>query len=83
MKMDQGTAQELADAYTEAWDSGSAEAVAFFYAPDRHVPDLSPVWDAVRWAGSQVAYFWTFPGLTLRIPPAKPGHSIEGGWREA
>lgn len=35
--MDQASARALAEAYTAAWNSGSAEAVAAFYAEDGEI----------------------------------------------
>lgn len=37
MTIDKEKAQSLAAAYTEAWNSGSAQAVAAFYAPDGQI----------------------------------------------
>lgn len=103
MTIEHEAAQRLADAYTAAWNSGSPEAVASFYAPDGQiiinrgnpwigrsgiaemasglfadVPDLSLVCDAVRCAGSHVAYFWTFTGT--HAPTGNPLRVV--GWEE-
>jgi len=121
MTIDHETVQKLAADYTAAWNSGSAGAVASFYAPDGQiiinggnpwigrsgvaemasgffadVPDLSLVCDAVRCAGSHVAYFWTFTGThastksPLRVVGWEewdigPDHKISGshGWYDA
>jgi uncharacterized protein (TIGR02246 family) len=37
MTIDHNTAKKLAVAYTAAWNSGSSEAVASFYAQDGHI----------------------------------------------
>ena len=87
MALDRGAIRKIADAYTAAWNSGSADAVSAFYAEDGNivinrgapwegrsgvaqmaagffadVPDLTLVCDAVRVAGTHVAYLWTFTG---------------------
>ena len=87
MALDHEKVKKMAEAYTAAWNSGSPEAVAAFYAQDGQivinrgnpwsgrqgiaemaagffadVPDLMLVCDAVRCAGTHVAYFWTFTG---------------------
>ena len=103
MALDHLKVQGIADAYTAAWNSGSADAVAGFYAEDgsivinagspwvgrsgvaqmaagffADVPDLALVCDAVRVAGSHVAYLWTFTGTH-----ASSGHALRvSGWEE-
>ena len=87
MTVDPEAVRAMASAYTAAWNSGSAEAVASFFAANGQivinrgepwvgrkgigemaagffadVPDLRLKCDAVRCAGSHVAYFWTFTG---------------------
>ena len=103
MALDDQTIQRMADAYTAAWNSGSAEAVASFYAEGgsivinrgspwkgrsgvaqmaagffADVPDLALVCDAVRVAGTHVAYLWTFTGTH-----ASSGNALRvSGWEE-
>lgn len=103
MALDHGRVREFADAYTEAWNSGSADAVSEFYAADgsivinrgapwegragvarmaagffTDVPDLTLVCDAIRVAGTHVAYFWTFTGTH-----ASSGKALRvSGWEE-
>lgn len=87
MEARHGNILELAQAYTDAWKTGSPDAVASFFAVDgRIVINRGEPWegrarvaemaagfysdvrnmkvfcDAVRIAGSHVAYFWTFTG---------------------
>jgi len=103
MAFDRGRIREIADAYTAAWNSGSADAVSAFYAEDGNIvinrgspwegrsgvaqmaagffadfPDLALVCDAVRVAGSHVAYLWTFTGTH-----ASSGKPVRvSGWEE-
>jgi uncharacterized protein (TIGR02246 family) len=103
MALDHGAIRTIADAYTAAWNSGSADAVSAFYAEDgsivinrgapwegrsgvaqmaagffADVPDLALVCDAVRVAGTHVAYLWTFTGTH-----ALSGNALRvSGWEE-
>ena len=103
MALDHETVTKIADAYTVAWNSGSADAVAGFYAEDgsivinrgspwqgrsgvaqmaagffADVPDLTLACDAVRVAGTHVAYLWTFIGTH-----ASSGNALRvSGWEE-
>jgi uncharacterized protein (TIGR02246 family) len=101
--LDQARVREIADAYTAAWNSGSADGVSGFYAEDgsivinrgspwegrsgvaqmaagffADVPDLALVCDAVRVAGTHVAYLWTVTGTH-----ASSGNALRvSGWEE-
>ena len=44
MTVDPERVSTLAAAYTAAWNSGSPEAVASFYAPDGHIY-MMPYWE--------------------------------------
>lgn len=103
MALDQATVAEIVDGYTAAWNSGSADTVAGFFAEDgsivinrgspwlgrsgvarmaagffADVPDLALVCDAVRVAGTHVAYLWTFTGTH-----AVSGNALRvSGWEE-
>jgi len=83
MTLSDEAVRAIAKACTEAWNSGSAEAVAAFYAEDgaiviNRVPDLSLVCDGTRVAGDHVAFLWTFTGTH-----SATGHALRvAGWEE-
>lgn len=59
--------QQVADAYTAAWNSGSAEAVAAFYAPDgRIVINRGEPWEGRAGVARMAAGFYAdVPDLDL------------------
>lgn len=67
MKIDDDSMTRVADAYTAAWNSGSSEAVAEFYAPDgRIVINRGEPWVLrAGVAGMAAGFFADVPDLTL------------------
>jgi uncharacterized protein (TIGR02246 family) len=65
--LDQRRVKQVADAYTAAWNSGSAEAVAEFYAPDgRIVINRGEPWQGRAGVALMAAgFFADVPGLYL------------------
>jgi uncharacterized protein (TIGR02246 family) len=65
--IDAGKAEEIAAAYTAAWNSGSAEAVAAFYAADgRIVINRGEPWDGrARVAEMARGFYADVPDLKL------------------
>jgi uncharacterized protein (TIGR02246 family) len=67
MTLDRNKARKIADAYTAAWNSGSAEAVAEFYAKDgRIVINRGEPWEGrARVAEMAAGFFADVPDLKL------------------
>lgn len=67
MTLDPGKAKKIAEAYTAAWNSGSAEAVAEFYAKDgRIVINRGEPWEGrARVAEMAAGFFADVPDLKL------------------
>ena len=67
MSIDLETAIELAAAYTAAWNSGSPEAVASFYAPDGQIViNRGNPWIGRKGVADMAAgFFADVPDLTL------------------
>ena len=65
--MDYDKAKKIADAYTAAWNSGSPEAVAAFYAQDgRIVINRGEPWEGrARVAEMAAGFFADVPDLNL------------------
>jgi uncharacterized protein (TIGR02246 family) len=65
--LDHGRMQQVAVAYTDAWNSGSAEAVAKFYAPDgRIVINRGEPWEGRPGVARMAAgFFADVPDLHL------------------
>lgn len=65
--IDQSRMKQVADAYTVAWNSGSADAVAEFYAPDgRIVINRGQPWDGRAGVAAMAAGFYAdVPDLHL------------------
>jgi hypothetical protein len=75
MAFDPEDVESLAEAYTGAWNSGSPQSVAGFFAD---VPGMKPTCDGVRCAGLHVVYLWTFTGHAVKTANALTVH----GWEE-
>lgn len=67
MTIDQNRMKKVADAYTAAWNSGSADAVAEFYAPDgRIVINRGQPWEGRAGVAAMAAGFYAdVPDLHL------------------
>jgi uncharacterized protein (TIGR02246 family) len=67
MTIDQVRMRQVAGAYTAAWNSGSADAVAEFYAPDgRIVINRGNPWEGRTGVAQMAAgFFADVPDLTL------------------
>ena len=67
MTIDQVRMRQVAGAYTAAWNSGSADAVAEFYAPDgRIVINRGKPWEGRTGVAQMAAgFFADVPDLTL------------------
>lgn len=67
MTIDQDRIRQVADAYTAAWNSGSADAVAEFYAPDgRIVINRGKPWEGRTGVAQMAAdFFADVPDLNL------------------
>ena len=67
MAIDETTIRDLSDAYTAAWNSGSPDAVAAFYAPDgRIVINSGEPWEGrARVAAMAAGFFADVPDLAL------------------
>ena len=67
MATDEHSIQAVADAYTDAWNSGSAEAVAAFYAPDGVIViNRGEPWKGRAGVAAMAAgFFADVPDLTL------------------
>lgn len=67
MALDHGTVSKVADAYTAAWNSGSAEAVAAFYAEDGSIViNRGTPWEGRSGVAQMAAgFFADVPDLTL------------------
>lgn len=67
MALDHNKAKQIAKAYTAAWNSGSAEAVAAFYAKDgRIVINRGEPWEGrARVAEMAAGFFADVPDLKL------------------
>lgn len=67
MTIDHARMQAVADAYTAAWNSGSAEAVADFFAPDGQIViNRGPAWVGRAGLTQMAAGFYAdVPDLTL------------------
>ena len=67
MTIDQDRMRQVADAYTAAWNSGSADAVSEFYAPDgRIVINRGKPWEGRTGVAQMAAgFFADVPDLTL------------------
>ncbi|TAM61272.1 MAG: SgcJ/EcaC family oxidoreductase [Chloroflexota bacterium] len=67
MALDHPTVQGIADAYTAAWNSGSADAVASFYAEDgRIVINAGSPWEGRSGVAQMAAgFFADVPDLAL------------------
>lgn len=65
--IDQSRMKQVADAYTVAWNSGSADAVAEFYAPDgRIVINRGQPWEGRAGVAAMAAGFYAdVPDLHL------------------
>ena len=75
MTMDQDRMYEVADAYTAAWNSGSAAAVADFHAPGGGISiNRGDRWEGRAGVAAMAAGFYAaVPGL----------HLVCDGWRAA
>ena len=67
MAIDPGAARQIADAYTEAWNSGSVEAIAEFYATDGGIViNRGEPWQGrARVAEMAAGFFADVPDLKL------------------
>jgi uncharacterized protein (TIGR02246 family) len=67
MVLDDATVMNIADAYTAAWNSGSAEAVSMFYAEDgRIVINRGSPWEGRSGVAQMAAgFFADVPDLKL------------------
>ena len=67
MTIDHAKVMDIAKAYTAAWNSGSPEAVAAFYAPDgRIVINRGEPWEGrTRVAEMAAGFFTDVPDLSL------------------
>ncbi|HLE59872.1 MAG TPA: nuclear transport factor 2 family protein [Candidatus Limnocylindria bacterium] len=67
MTIDQNRMKQVADAYTAAWNSGSADGVAQFYAPDgRIVINRGRPWEGRAGVAAMAAGFYAdVPDLHL------------------
>jgi uncharacterized protein (TIGR02246 family) len=67
MPIDAATAHAIADAYTAAWNSGSPDAVASFYAPEGGIViNRGTPWEARAGVAAMAAgFFADVPDLTL------------------
>ena len=67
MGIDQRTANELAVAYTAAWNSGASDGVAAFYAPEGEIViNRGSPWVGRKGVADMAAGFFTeIPDLTL------------------
>ena len=65
--IDQGKVKQVADAYTAAWNSGSADSVAEFFAPEgRIVINRGEPWEGRAGVAAMAAGFYAdVPDLTL------------------
>jgi uncharacterized protein (TIGR02246 family) len=65
--MQTGSIVAIAAAYTDAWNSGAAEAVASFYAPDGHIViNRGTPWEGRAGIAAMAAgFFADVPDLTL------------------
>jgi uncharacterized protein (TIGR02246 family) len=67
MALDEATVRKIADAYTAAWNSGSADAVSMFYAEaGRIVINRGSPWEGRTGVAQMAAgFFADVPDLTL------------------
>ncbi len=67
MPIDQGKVKQVADAYTAAWNSGSAQSVAEFFAPEgRIVINRGEPWEGRAGVAMMAAGFYAdVPDLNL------------------